>query len=123
MITANGWKGNLNQGLAPRELEATLHAAADKTVKQIAQIMGVAPKTIEKRLEAARFKLGARSIRGLVIEAMKRQIIAPLAIVLSTLAGYHAAVDIGDDHLRRGPSRRVVELRLIKARDEASQTV
>lgn len=121
MIEANGWKGNLNQGLAPRELEATLHAAADKTVKQIAQLMGVAPKTIEKRLEAARFKLGARSIRGLVIEAMKRQIIAPLAIVLSTLAGYHAAVDIGDDHLRRGPSRRVVELRLIKAREDASQ--
>lgn len=120
MIEANGWKGNLNQGLAPRELEATLHAAADKTVKQIAQLMGVAPKTIEKRLEAARFKLGARSIRGLVIEAMKRQIIAPLAIVLSTLAGYHTAVDIGDDHLRRGPSRRVVELRLIKAREDAS---
>lgn len=123
MIEANGWKGNLNQGLAPRELEATLHAAADKTVKQIAQLMGVAPKTIEKRLEAARFKLGARSIRGLVIEAMKRQIIAPLAIVLSTLAGYHAAVDIGDDHLRRGPGRRVVEMRVLKARDEAAQTV
>lgn len=121
MIEANGWKGNLNQGLAPRELEATLHAAADKTVKQIAQLMGVAPKTIEKRLEAARFKLGARSIRGLVVEAMKRQIIAPLVIVLSTLAGYHAAVDIGDDHLRRGPSRRVVEMRLIKAREGASQ--
>ncbi len=121
MIEANGWKGNLNQGLAPRELEATLHAAADKTVKQIAQIMGVAPKTIEKRLEAARFKLGARSIRGLVIEAMKRQIIAPLAIVLSTLAGYHAAVDIGDEHLRRGPNRRVVEMRVLKAREDASQ--
>lgn len=119
MIEANGWKGNLNQGLAPRELEATLHAAADKTVKQIAQLMGVAPKTIEKRLEAARFKLGARSIRGLVIEAMKRQIIAPLAIVLSTLAGYHAAVDIGDDHFRRGPSRRVVEMRVLKAREDA----
>lgn len=121
MIEANGWKGNLNQGLAPRELEATLHAAADKTVKQIAQIMGVAPKTIEKRLEAARFKLGARSIRGLVVEAMKRQIIAPLAIVLSTLAGYHAATDLDGDHLRRGPSRRVVELRVIKAREDASQ--
>lgn len=123
MIEANGWKGNLNQGLAPRELEATLHAAADKTVKQIAQVMGVAPKTIEKRLEAARFKLGARSIRGLVIEAMKRQIIAPLAIVLSTVAGYHAAVDLDNDHFRRGPSRRVVEMRVLKAREEAVQAV
>lgn len=123
MITANGWKGNLNQGLAPRELEATLHAASDRTVKQIAQLMGVAPKTIEKRLEAARFKLGARSIRGLVIEAMKRQIIAPLAIVLSTLAGYHAAVDLESDHFHRGPSRRVVEMRVLKAREEAAQTV
>lgn len=123
MITANGWKGNLNQGLAPRELEATLHAAADKTVKQIAQLMGVAPKTIEKRLEAARFKLGARSIRGLVIEAMKRQIIAPLAIVIAAMGGYQSAVSLDGDHQRRGPSRRIVELSILKARDEAAQTV
>lgn len=121
MIEANGWKGNLNQGLAPRELEATLHAAADKTVKQIAQLMGVAPKTIEKRLEAARFKLGARSIRGLVIEAMKRQIIAPMMILVATFGGYQAATSFDGDHLRRGPSRRVVEMRVLKAREDAVQ--
>ena len=61
-ITTTGWTGRLDMGLAPRELEATLLAAADMTVKQVAQLMGVAPKTVEKRLESARFKLGDKTM-------------------------------------------------------------
>lgn len=79
-ITAGSWKGSLGYGLAPRELEATLYAASDMTAKEIARVMGIAPSTVSKRLEAARFKLGCRTVRGLVIEAFKRKIISPLTL-------------------------------------------
>lgn len=89
-------------GLAPRELEATLLAAADLTVKEVAQVMGIAPKTAEKCLEAACLKLGSKTIRGLVIEAFKCQIISPAATALAQLMAIHGM--IGDDqamHVRR----------------------
>ncbi|MGS9821872.1 sigma factor-like helix-turn-helix DNA-binding protein, partial [Pseudomonas aeruginosa] len=73
-ISTETWQGRLGMGLAPRELEATLHAASDLTAKEIAKLMGIAPGTVSKRLDDARFKLGAKTIRGLVLEAYKRQI-------------------------------------------------
>lgn len=76
-ISTETWQGRLGMGLAPRELEATLHAASDLTAKEIAKLMGIAPGTVSKRLDDARFKLGAKTIRGLVLEAYKRQIISP----------------------------------------------
>ncbi|MFV3285398.1 LuxR C-terminal-related transcriptional regulator [Pseudomonas sp. NY15356] len=120
-ITCQGWTGRLDMGLAPRELEATLLAAADLTVKQVAQVMGVAPKTVEKRLEAARLKLGSKTIRGLVLEAFKRQIISPAATALALLMAIHGM--IGDDQamrIRRGGngSERRVELRVAARRVE-----
>ncbi len=74
-ITAGSWTGSLGKGLAPRELEATLYAANDLTAKEIARMMGIAPGTVSKRLDDAKFKLGVRSIRGLVMEAFKRGLI------------------------------------------------
>ncbi|MBI6961319.1 LuxR C-terminal-related transcriptional regulator [Pseudomonas putida] len=120
-LTRQGWTGRLGMGLAPRELEATLLAAADLTVKQVAQVMGVAPKTVEKRLEAARFKLGAKTMRGLVLEAFKRQIISPAATALALLMAIHGM--IGDDQamrIRRGGNggERRVELRTAARRVE-----
>lgn len=110
-ITCQGWTGLLNMGLAPRELEATLLAAADLTVKQVAQVMGVAPKTAEKRLEAARFKLGAKTMRGLVLEAFKRQIISPAAILAAILAVHGAVSDDQFLRVRRSGGEKRVELR------------
>lgn len=78
-ITAGNWSGILNGGLAPRELEATLYAAADLTAKEIARLMGVAPGTVSKRLDNARYKLGVRSIRGLVVEAFRRGLISAVS--------------------------------------------
>lgn len=120
-ITASGWTGRLDMGLAPRELEATLLAAADLTVKQVAQAMGIAPKTVEKRLEAARLKLGSKTIRGLVLEAFRRQIISPAVMALVALLTTHAV--LGDDQamrIRRGGngSERRVELRVAARRIE-----
>jgi len=121
-IQRGDWKGRIGL-LAPRELECLLGVACGFSSKEIAKQDGCSPATVDKRLLSASCKLNTFKRAQLVAEALKRGLIAPLAIVLSTLAGYHAAVDLGDDHLRRGPSRRVVELRVLKARDEASQTV
>lgn len=122
-ITCQGWTGRLDMGLAPRELEATLLAAADLTVKQVAQVMGIAPKTVEKRLEAARLKLGSKTIRGLVLEAFKRQIISPAATALALMMVIHGM--IGDDQvmrIRRGGNggERKIETRVATRRAECA---
>lgn len=125
-ITTSGWTGRLDMGLAPRELEATLLAAADLTVKQVAQVMGIAPKTVEKRLEAARLKLGSKTIRGLVLEAFKRQIISPAATALALMMVIHGM--IGDDQamrIRRGGNsgERKIEVRVATRRAECALAV
>jgi len=87
-IQIEGWQGRLGQGLAPRQLLATMLAAADLQVKEIARRMNCEPSTAEKTLDRARFKLGMqRTTRGLCIEAMKRGIITPLALALLIGAG------------------------------------
>lgn len=75
-LNVGPWTGFLGRGLAERELEATLLAAGGMTVKEIARSMGVAPKTTEKRLEAARFKMGCRTIRDLVVASITQGLIA-----------------------------------------------
>ncbi|HFL2188221.1 TPA: response regulator transcription factor [Pseudomonas putida] len=125
-ITASGWTGFLGMGLAPRELEATLHAANDLTQKEIARLMGISPKTVEKRIEDARFKLGAKTMRGLVLEAFKRQIISPAVMALVALMTTHAV--LGDDLMLRvrrsgnGGERRV-ETRAATRRVECALAV
>lgn len=82
-IQIEGWQGRLGQGLAPRQLLATMLAAADLQVKEIARRMNCEPSTAEKTLDRARFKLGMqRTTRGLCLEAMRRGIIAPLVLAL-----------------------------------------
>ncbi|NBF13057.1 helix-turn-helix transcriptional regulator [Pseudomonas sp. Fl4BN1] len=118
-LTAGNWQGNLKMGLAPRELEATLWAAADLSQKEIAKVMGITPKSVEKRLDVARFKLGARTMRGLVLEAFKRQIISPLLILLCAVFVGQGA--IGDNQLNR--VRRPGDGRVAVRRIESYQTV
>ncbi|MCR8932825.1 MULTISPECIES: LuxR C-terminal-related transcriptional regulator [unclassified Pseudomonas] len=117
-LTAGNWQGNLKMGLAPRELEATLWAAADMTVKQIGRAMGISPATAEKRLESARFKLGVKTMRGLVMEAFKRQIIAPLVVLLCMVMVAQQANTEQFGRIRR-PSERRAEVRLTVRRAEA----
>ncbi|AGZ36560.1 MAG: response regulator transcription factor [Pseudomonas sp.] len=125
-ITASGWTGFLGMGLAPRELEATLHAANDLTQKEIARLMGISPKTVEKRIEDARFKLGAKTMRGLVLEAFKRQIISPAATTLALLMAIHGM--IGDDQAMRvrrsgNGGERKIETRVATRRAECALAV
>ncbi|HBO1065892.1 TPA: helix-turn-helix transcriptional regulator [Pseudomonas aeruginosa] len=117
-ITAGKWKGTLGMGLAPRELEATLHAASDLTAKEIAKLMGIAPGTVSKRLDDARFKLGAKTIRGLVLEAYKRQIISPLCVgILALLAAAQPLLDEDPAMRARRGGERKIETRLNARRD------
>ncbi|RTX48458.1 helix-turn-helix transcriptional regulator [Pseudomonas aeruginosa] len=117
-ITAGKWKGTLGMGLAPRELEATLHAASDLTPKEIAKLMGIAPGTVSKRLDDARFKLGAKTIRGLVLEAYKRQIISPLCVgILAILAAAQPLLDEDPAMRARRGGERKIETRLTARRD------
>lgn len=82
-IEAAGWRGKLNAGLAPRQLEALIYACADMTCKEIARVMGISPGTVQERLNDARFKVGMqRTTRGLCLEAIKRGIVAPLAVIM-----------------------------------------
>lgn len=119
-LTAGNWQGNLKMGLAPRELEATLWAAADLTVKEIGRVMGISPNTAEKRLESARFKLGTKTMRGLVMEAFKRQIISPLILLLCVVITAQQANTEQFGRIRR-PGERRAEVRLTVRRAETYQ--
>ncbi|MCH0748930.1 LuxR C-terminal-related transcriptional regulator [Pseudomonas aeruginosa] len=117
-ISTDTWQGRLGMGLAPRELEATLHAASDLTAKEIAKLMGIAPGTVSKRLDDARFKLGAKTIRGLVLEAYKRQIISPLCVgILAILAAAQPLLDEDPAIRARCGGERKIETRLTARRD------
>lgn len=118
-ITLGNWTGQLGMGLAPRELEATLHAANDLTQKEIARLMGISPKTVEKRIEDARFKLGAKTTRSLVLEAFKRQIISPAAALAMILAFHGAMAEDPMSKVRRsGGSESKIETRIASKRHE-----
>lgn len=123
MISLLGWKGFKDKGLAPREIECLIAIASGMTVKAAAKALGMAPSTAAKRISSVQFKLGVNRQPAMVAEALKRGLIAPLMILLASFSGYQAASSLDSDHLRRGPGRRVVEMRVLKARDEAAQTV
>lgn len=77
------WKAGHEKALATRELEATLLAANDLTIKEIAREMGIEQSTVKNRLGNARFKLGMqKTMRGLLMEAVRRGVIVPLSIAL-----------------------------------------
>ncbi|MDD0974942.1 response regulator transcription factor [Pseudomonas fontis] len=115
-IISGTWKGHLGCGLAPRELECVLATAQGMTGKEIAQLINIAPGTVKKRLEAAMFKLGVHRRAALVAEAMKRQIISPLCILLVGIMAMHSAVNDGDPirRDRRAPERRTAQVRIVR---------
>lgn len=120
-ITYSGWTGRLDMGLAPRELEATLLAAADLTVKEVARVMGIAPKTAEKRLETARLKLGSKTIRGLVLEAFKRGVISPAILALcAVLVGQSVTSTEEFTRIRRPGERSFAASRIYRRAECAS---
>jgi DNA-binding CsgD family transcriptional regulator len=111
-IVSGAWKGNLGQGLAPRELQFVLSVAQGMTAKEIARMFGIAPGTVVKRLSNAMFKLGVTRQTAMVAECMRRQIISPVCIVLAAVIAIHAMID--DQPMRR--DRRSTERRMSDTR-------
>lgn len=104
-IVSGAWRGHLGLGLAPRELECTLAVAQGMTAKQIAKALGISPGVVTKRLSNAMFKLQVNRQAMLIAEAMRRQIISPICILLVALIAMHSSTgDMRRD--RRVPERR-----------------
>ena len=114
-IISGAWKGHLGRGLAPRELQFLLSAAQGQTAKEIAKMFGVAPATVAKRLANAMFKLGVHRQTAMIAEAMRRQIISPMCIILAGFIAMHSM--IADDSMRRDrriPERRTSQVRMAR---------
>lgn len=116
-ITSGEWAGRLGLSLARRELECTLAVARGMTTKEIAQSLGIAPDTVNKRIATAMFKLGVPRRAALVAAAMKRQIINPICILLVALIAMHSTIgDMRRD--RRVPERRTCAFETKMARSK-----
>ena len=117
-IVDGAWKGHLGRGLAPRELQFVLSVAQGLTAKEIARVFDIAPGTVVKRLSCAMFKLGVHRQGAMVAEAVRRQIITPLCLLLAGLMTFHTATDGEMARRDRRPSERQgAELRLIRRAD------
>ncbi|MCQ4302240.1 helix-turn-helix transcriptional regulator [Pseudomonas songnenensis] len=114
-IQVEGWQGRLGQGLAPRQLLATMLSMLDLKVNEIAERMNCAPSTAEKTLDRARFKMGAKTNRGLIAEAMRRGIIAPLVLALLVGGGQSTPMQ----PMRRPEAPRTQTLTRVQRLDEA----
>jgi len=117
-IVNGAWKGHLGRGLAPRELQFLLWVALGLTAKEIAREAGISPATVAKRLTNAMFKLGVTRRAALVAEAMRRQIISPMCLVLATLLTMNAVTNIQSVEPvrrdRRPPSVRIAQIRITR---------
>ena len=117
-IVDGAWKGHLGRGLAPRELQFVLSVAQGLTAKEIAKLFNIAPGTVVKRLACAMFKLGVHRQGAMVAEAMRRQIITPLCLLLVAVMTVQGIADNGMARRDRRPSeRRSSELRLVRRTD------
>ena len=112
MIRGN-WQGFVGSILSPRELEFTLGVAAGKTDKEMARETGLAPDTVRKRVYSAMFKLGASRRAQLIAEAMRRAIIAPLALLLAICGG---AVHYSDNPHQLDRAQRIFRMQRQTAR-------
>lgn len=107
MIIRDGWQGHTGV-LSQREVEFTLAVAAGLTDKQIAREAGLAPDSVRKRIANAMFKLGASRRAQLVAEAIRRAVIAPLAVLMAVcLVSVGSQPDINLDRAQRQRTTRV----------------
>ncbi|MFJ7884572.1 LuxR C-terminal-related transcriptional regulator [Pseudomonas sp. NPDC096917] len=117
-IVDGAWKGHLGRGLAPRELQFVLSVAQGLTAKEIAKVFDIAPGTVVKRLACAMFKLGVHRQGAMVAEAMRRQIITPLCLMLIAIMATQGFDDAGISRRDRRPTeRRGGDLRMVRRAD------
>ena len=117
-IVEGAWEGHLGRGLAPRELQFVLAVVQGMTTKEIARAFGIAPGTVVKRLACAMFKLGVHRQGAMVAEAMRRQIITPLCLLLVAVMTMQGLDDSGIARRDRRPTEpRGGELRMARRAD------
>ena len=117
-IVDGAWKGHLGRGLAPRELQFVLSVAQGLTAKEIAKVFDIAPGTVVKRLACAMYKLGVHRQGAMVAEAMRRQIITPLCLMLIAIMATQGFDDAGISRRDRRPTeRRGGDLRMVRRAD------
>lgn len=101
-IRKGAWKGHLGQGLASRELQFVLSVIQGRTAK----VFDIAPGTVVRRLANAMFKWGVNRQGALIAEAMRRQIIIPLCLLLISVMAMHCIIDAGMARRDRRPMSR-----------------
>lgn len=117
-IVDGAWKGHLGRGLAPRELQFVLSVAQGLTAKEIAKVFDITPGTVVKRLACAMYKLGVHRQGAMVAEAMRRQIITPICLLLVAVMTMQGLDDSGMTRRDRRPTdRRGGELRMTRRAD------
>ena len=117
-IVSGEWKGHLGRGLARRELQFLISVFQGMTSKEIARLFGVAPGTVDKSLQRAMFKKGARCRAALVAKATKEKIITPLCLLLIAVMTMQGLDDSGMTRRDRRPTeRRGGELRMTRRAD------
>lgn len=94
-ITIGNWTTtDAEHPLTPRELEATLYAVNDLSVKEIAREMHIEAGTVKARLDNARWKLGfQKTLRGLATEVIRRGIVAPLSVLMCVVMVGSTAIE------------------------------
>ncbi|GLQ31621.1 response regulator transcription factor [Litoribrevibacter albus] len=75
-------QGNKNQGLADRELEASLWSMEGLSNKEIAKEMKISPYTVSKRLMNAMFKMGVDNRTELAVVLLRKGIVEFLCLAL-----------------------------------------
>lgn len=114
-ITKGAWKGHLKKGLSQRELEFLLSVVQGQTAKEVAREHGVTPGTVVKRLSNAMFKLGVSRQTAMIAEAMRRQIISPMCLILASFLSFSALTGTGGaEPPRRPPTSRTAQVRLTR---------
>lgn len=120
-ISAHGWTGYLNQGLALRELECLLGIAGGRSNKQLAQDLDLQPDTIKKTVSRALFKLGAANRASLISEAFKRGLIGHCLVLLLAVGSAFGADPMAKVR-RSGGSESKIETRIASKRHEVTLT-
>ncbi|MGP5464959.1 helix-turn-helix transcriptional regulator [Pseudomonas helleri] len=117
-IVDGAWRGHLGRGLALRELQFVMAVAQGLTAKETGRAFGIAACTVHKSLQRAMFKLCVHRQGAMIAEAMRRQIITPLCLMLIAVMAVQGLDESGLARRDRRPSeRRGGELRLVRRAD------
>lgn len=119
-ITEHGLKGHLGMGAALQELRCLMLVIIGKSSKEAAQVLGIAPDTVNKRLLSLSTKWGVKRRTELVALAFRKGVVESVAcLVLALLFGLQPAQQ-QPTLSRRPESQRRVELRVTARRHDCA---